>query len=129
MRCNATISPRGRVHITNYEQSTYPVRCLGKDEEEKEMTSFSSSSFDAATTTTAKDMAPADAVEARAKDGFKEEAADGIPGADGLFDAQRMEEVEYVGGSSQSNHSTNFNHGHRQVKVNRTFKIDLQLDC
>ena len=83
----------------NYEQSTYPVRRLGKDEEEKEMPSFSSSSFNATTTTIAKDMAPADAAEARAKDGFKEEAADGIPGADGLFDAQRMEEVEYVGGS------------------------------
>ena len=46
------------------------------------------------TTTTAKDMVPADATEGRAKDGFKEEAADGILGADGLFDAQRTEEVE-----------------------------------
>ena len=80
----------------NYEQFTYPVRRLGKDEEEKEMPSFSSSSFDAATTTTAKDMAQVDAAKARTKDGFKEEAADGIPGADSLFDAQRTEEVEYV---------------------------------
>ena len=60
------------------------------------MPSSSSSSFDAATTTTAKDMAPADAAETRAKDGFKEEVADGIMGPDGLFDAQRMEEVEIL---------------------------------
>ena len=67
---------------------------MGEDEEEEEMPSFSSSSLDAATTTIAKDMAPADAVEARAKDRFKEEVADGIPGADDLYDAQRTEEVE-----------------------------------
>ena len=72
-------------------------------------------------------MTPADAAEARTNDGFKEEAADGIPGALGLFDAQRTEEVEYEGGSPHRNHSTNFNHGHRQVKVNRTLKINLVL--
>ena len=89
------------------------------------MPSFSSSSFDAATTTTVKDMAPADAVEARTKDSFKEEAADGIPGGHGIFDTQRTEKVEYIGGSPHRNHSTSFNHGHRQVKVNRTLKTDL----
>ena len=52
MRYNATINPQGSGHMMNYEQPTYPVRRLGKDEEEKEMPSFSSSSFDAATTTT-----------------------------------------------------------------------------
>ena len=72
-------------------------------------------------------MAPADTVEAWAKNGFREEAADRIPGTDGLFDAQRMEEVEYVGGSPHRNHSTNCNHSHRQVKVNRTLKINLVL--
>ena len=67
---------------------------MGKDEEEKKVLSFSYSSFDAATTTTAKGMAPADTAEVRTKEGFKEEAADEIPGANGLFDAQRTEEVE-----------------------------------
>ena len=62
---------------------------MSKNEEEKEMPSFSSSSFDAATTTTAKDVAPAD-------DGFKKEATDGIPGANGLFNAPQTEEMEYV---------------------------------
>ena len=57
------------------------------------MPSFSSSSFDAATTTTAKDMAPVDAADARAKNCFKEEASDGILGADMLFDTQQTEEV------------------------------------
>ena len=64
------------------------------EEEEEEMPSFSFSSLDAATSTTAKDMAPADVAEAQAKDSFKEKAADGIPGADGLFGAQQTEEVE-----------------------------------
>ena len=54
------------------------------------MPSFSSSSFDAATTATAKDMATADTAKARAKDGFEEkETAEGATGADGLFEAQR----------------------------------------
>ena len=54
------------------------------------MPSFSSSSFDAATTATAKNMAPADAAKTRAKDGFEEEeTAEGTAGADGIFEAQR----------------------------------------
>ena len=54
------------------------------------MPSFSSSSFDAAATTTAKDMAPADAAKAQAKDGFEEEeTVEGTAGAGGLFEAQR----------------------------------------
>ena len=75
-------------------QTTYLVRRLGKDKEENAVSSFSSSSFDAATTKTAKDMAPVDDTEAQAKDGFKKETANGIPGANGLFDAQQTEEVE-----------------------------------
>ena len=42
--------------------------------EEKEMSSFFSSSFDAVTVTTATNAAPADGDEAPAKDGSKEEA-------------------------------------------------------
>ena len=54
------------------------------------MPSFSSSSFNAAISATTKDMAPADAAKARAKDGFEEEeTAEGTAGADGLFEAQR----------------------------------------
>ena len=63
---------------------------MDKDEEEKEMPSFSCSSFDSVTTATAKDMAPADAAKARTKDGFKEEeTAEETVGADGFFEAQR----------------------------------------
>ena len=40
------------------------------------------------------DVAPADAAEALAKGGSMEEAADGTAGGDGLFDAQRTEEME-----------------------------------
>ena len=77
-----------------YEQSTYPVRRSGKDEEEKEVSSFFSSCFDAASTATATDVAPADAAEAPGKGGSEEEAAaDGTAGADGLFEAQRTERM------------------------------------
>ena len=58
------------------------------------MSSFFSSSFDAATTATATGVAPADAAKALAKDGSEEETVDGTVGADGLFDAQRTEKVE-----------------------------------
>ena len=77
-----------------YEQSTYSVRRSGKDEEEKEVLSFFSLSSDAASITTATDVALADAAEAPGKDGSEEEAADGTAGADGLFEAQRTEDVE-----------------------------------
>ena len=51
----------------------------------KNVSSFSSSSFDAATAATATDAAPADDVEAPAKGYFEEETVDGTAGADGLF--------------------------------------------
>ena len=54
-------------------------------EEEKEMPSFFSSSFDAVTATTATNEAPTDDGEAPAKDGLKEEAVDKITGGNGLF--------------------------------------------
>ena len=38
---------------------------------------------------TATDVAPADNIEALAKDGYEEEAVDGTAGADGLFDMRR----------------------------------------
>ena len=59
---------------------------MGKDDEEKEMSSFFSLSFDAVTTTTATDVAPADAADALAKNGSEEEVVDGTAGADGLFE-------------------------------------------
>ena len=58
-----------------YTNNTYPVRCSSKDEEEKDIPSFSSSSFDAVTTTTVTDTAPAVNAKAQAKDSFVEEAA------------------------------------------------------
>ena len=53
------------------------------------MTSFSSSTFDAAMTATAKDMVPADAAKARAKNDFDEETAEGTARANWLFKAQQ----------------------------------------
>ena len=47
--------------------------------------SFPSSSFNAATTATATDAAPADDIEAPAKECFEEETVDGTAGADRLF--------------------------------------------
>ena len=76
-----------------YEQSTYSVRRSGKDEEEKEVLSFFSLSSDAASITTATDVALADAAEAPGKDGSEEEAADGTAGGNGLFHERWMEEV------------------------------------
>ena len=58
------------------------------------MSFFLSSFFDASNTATAMNVIPADAAEAPAKDGSKEKAADETAGADGLFDAQRTENVE-----------------------------------
>ena len=51
------------------------------------MSYFSSSSFDVVTTATVTDVARADNAEALAKDGFKEEVADGTVGAYERFDA------------------------------------------
>ena len=51
----------------------------------RKSSSFSSSFFDAATAATATDVAPADNVEAPAKECFEEETVDGTAGADGLF--------------------------------------------
>ena len=55
---------------------------------------FSSSSFDAVTIATAMNAAPADAAEAPAKDGSKEESADRTARTGGIFDAQRTKEVK-----------------------------------
>ena len=61
-----------RVKCTTEIAATY------KDEDKKKMLSFFLS-FDVATITIPTDVAPADAVEAMSKDGFKKEAADGTP--------------------------------------------------
>ena len=61
--------------------------------EEKEMSSFFSSSFDAVTVTTATNTAPADDREAPAKDGSEEEAVDETAGGNGLFDERPTEEM------------------------------------
>ena len=67
---------------------------MGKDEEEKEMSFFFSSSFDAANTATATDVAPADAAKAPVKDGSEEEAVDGTAWANRFFETQRTEDLE-----------------------------------
>ena len=51
----------------------------------RKFSSFSSSSFDATISATATEAAPADNVEAPAKECFKEETVHGTAGADGLF--------------------------------------------
>ena len=70
-----------------YEQSTYLVQRLGKDEEEQGMPSFSFSSFGTTTNPTSTDTAPADAAEAPTKGSSKEEAVNGTAEADRLFAA------------------------------------------
>ena len=67
-----------------HKQPAYPVRRSCKDEEE-EVSSFFSSSFDAATTATPMDVTPVDAVKEPAKDGLKEKTADGTAGVDVLL--------------------------------------------
>ena len=89
-----------------YTNNTYPVQRLGKDGEEKDIPTFSYSSFDAVTTTTATDAAPADDAKAQAKGSFKEEAADGTAGADWLFNALVTADG---GGGSSSSSSTSLN--------------------
>ena len=98
---NTTINLRG--HDRRHKQSTYPVWRLGKYEE-KDVSSFSSSSFDTATTKSATDAELADDVEAPVKDCSKEEAADGTAGADGLFDthAAAANEGDKRGGANGS---------------------------
>ena len=61
--------------------------------EEKEISSFFSSSFDVVTATTATNAAPAGNCKAPAKDGSEEKAIDETAGANGLFNKRRMEEV------------------------------------
>ena len=73
---------------------------MGKDEREKDVPSFPSSSFDAVTTTTAPDAAPADDVETQAKDSIEEEAADRTAGAHKLF--KTLAVADRGGGSSSS---------------------------
>ena len=72
----------------------YPVRCSGKDEEEKVVPLFSSSSLDAATTTPATDAALADGTKLPTKNGIKEEVGNKTAGTNGLFGAQQTKEVE-----------------------------------
>ena len=74
-----------------HKQSTYPVWCLGKHEEDKEMSSFSSSASDIVTNATATDTAPSEYMEASAKGGYEEEEVEGTAGADGPFDARQTE--------------------------------------
>ena len=62
-------------------------------EEEKEMPSFFSSSFDVVTATAATNAAPADNCKAPAKDGSEKKAVDKTAGGNGLFNKRRMEEV------------------------------------
>ena len=62
-------------------------------EEEKEMLSFLSPSFDAVTFTTATNTAPADNGEAPSKDGSEEKAVDETTGGNGLVDERRTEKV------------------------------------
>ena len=56
------------------------------------ISTFSSSSFDVATTATTMNAAPADNVEAPAKD--EEEVTDETAGGNGLFHERRTEEVK-----------------------------------
>ena len=58
------------------------------------MSSFFSSSSDAATKVIATNVAPAAAAEAPAKDGSKEEATDRTAGGNRLSHKQRTEELE-----------------------------------
>ena len=90
--------------------------------------SFSSSSPDDVTTITATDAVPADNAEAPTKDDSQEEAADGTAGADGLSDALATTDGER-GSSSHHHqqHSTNFNHSNRGLKINLIIKIRLML--
>ena len=67
---------------------------MGKDEEEKEMPSFSPSSFDTATFATVIDVVTVDTAEAPAKDGSEDEAADETVGGNGLFHERRTDKVE-----------------------------------
>ena len=92
-----------QLYTTN---TTYPVWRSDKDEEEKDVLSFSSSSFDAVTPTTATDAAPSDDAEAQAKGSFEEEAADGTVGDDWLFNALVTADG---GGGSSSSSSTSLN--------------------
>ena len=79
---------------------------MGKDEEEKGMLFFSSSSFDAVTITTATDAAPADNAEAQAKESFEEKAVGETAGADWLFNAHVTADR---GGGSSCSSSTSLN--------------------
>ena len=62
-------------------------------EEEKELPSFFSSSFNIVIVTTVTNTAPADNGEAPAKDGSEEEAVDETAGGNGLFEDRRTEET------------------------------------
>ena len=64
---------------------------MGKDEEEKEMSSFSYSSFNTATFATAIDAATVDAAKAPTKDGSEDGAADKTVGDNRLFHERRTE--------------------------------------
>ena len=86
MRTECNNQPvRARLH----KQSTYPIWCSSKHEEDKEMSSFSSSASDIVTNATATDEAPAEYMEALAKGSYEDETVKGT--ADGHFDGRRTD--------------------------------------
>ena len=87
---NQPVGARGYITNNILIRSGARVRMM---EEEKEMPSFFSSSFNAVTITTATNAAPAEKDEAPAKDGSGEEAVDKRAGGIGLFGERRSEEV------------------------------------
>ena len=80
------------------------------------MSSFSSSSFDDLTTTTATNTAPAENTEAQAKDVSQEEAADGTAGVDGLFETLTAAWRRWILLINITQYATIMYHNHRQVK-------------
>ena len=80
----------------------------------------------------ATDAAPEDAAKAPAKEGFEREAVDGTAGVDRLFDT--LATADRGGDSSSSSsiylhqdHSRNFYHSNRQIKITLIIKINLVL--
>ena len=90
------------------------------------MSSFSSSSFDAVIIATATDAAPEDNAEAPAKDGFEDEAADGIAKVRRALQRPRhggRRRWLLIIANLHQEHSTNFYHGNRQIKIKLIISI------
>ena len=87
---NQPVGARG--YITNNALVRAGARARMR-EEEKEIPSFFSSSFDVVTVTTVRNAAPADDGKAPAKDVSEKEAVDETAGGNGLFGERRTEEV------------------------------------